>query len=486
MKERFEQAMREALPGYRWFGAKSRAISRVRIVDGLPLPEAGTKIELVICEVEYSQGKPHLYLMPVDFASVSDDNPLGRDLTDDAVFARMLLSRVFSGKRWPLGQARLVAHPSPGVGPEAPLPEPERMKGQQSNTSIRFGQAYMLKLMRHLDAGISPEVEIGRHLASGHGFPNAPRLLGSLEYESPGCDPITLCCVHRFMPAKGDAWTAFQDRLAVWRKNGRAKIVPALQESVIKVAASPMPVAALKVMSPFMEWAELLGCRTGSLHAALAQGDKSPAFKPEPMTHYMQAALFKNLLGQVNQTVEVVRQVRSHLPAAIKPDMDKFLGLEAKILERFLPLRENPLSAQFTRTHGDYHLGQVLFTGDDFLIIDFEGEPARPLDERRQKHSPLRDVAGMLRSFHYAACVGFGERNATLVSRWTGWVSASFLRGYRSTAWQPGLPESDQDFSRLLDAYLLEKALYELRYEINHRPDWVHVPLAGILNLMEE
>lgn len=238
-------------------------------------------------------------------------------------------------------------------------------------------------------------------------------------------------------------------------------------------------------MSPFLDWAGLLGRRTAELHVALATGKRIPAFVPEPMNGSL-AKLVKALLGQTTETLSAIRKARGTLPAEVRPAVDRLLAGEGSIRKRFEDFGHRPLSARMCRIHGDYHLGQVLFTGRDFLIIDFEGEPARSLEERRRKHSPLRDVAGMLRSFHYAACVGLGPGHAELARHWCDWMCVAFLREYREFGGCIGLPRNDRDFRLLLDVYLMEKALYELRYELNNRPDWVQVPLAGILNLMEE
>ena len=475
--------LKKALPGFRWFGAKSKVIRKVAVLDRLPLPEAGPSIQLLLCEVAYTAGKADTYLIPVDLETRSEAEPLGKDPAGNASFSRALLKRVLDGTSSTAGRGYLTSSCLKPVAGRIPVPH--LMKGEQSNTSIRFGQSYMLKMMRKLEAGASPEVEIGRHLSEGRGFTNSPRLIGTLDYTGVGQAPMTLCCVHQFVPAKGDAWSVFQKRLVRWAKSDAVNKLPALPEGWLEASRKPMPASVMKTLEPFAGWAELLGRRTGEMHIALARKGRFPDFTPERITAATQVGLVGALIKQTADTLEMLRRARSSLPVNIWLDVYRLLGLESSICKRFSPLKRKPVTAVAIRTHGDYHLGQVLFTGRDFMIIDFEGEPARSLAERRCKYSPLRDVAGMLRSFHYAASMGLGDAGGDASDRWTDWISAAFMRGYLAVR-PVGVPADRRDLALLLDVYLLEKALYELRYEINNRPGWVRVPLSGILGLMEE
>jgi trehalose synthase-fused probable maltokinase len=479
-----DEILRNALPGFRWFGGKSKVIRRVTVLDCIPLPEAGPSVQFLLCRVAYVKGEPEVYLLPVDLATASASEPLGTDLTANIRFASALLRRLFSGASVPAGRGRLVS--SCLTVAAGRIPAPHRMKGEQSNTSIRFGKSYMLKLMRRLEPGVSPEVEIGQHLSAGNGFAHSPSFLGSLDYVRANGETMTLCTVHRFVPAKGDAWATFLKRLGIWGKTSAVRKVPELPQGWLEASLNPVPGSVRKTLAPFADWADQLGRRTGELHVALARQGRSPAFAPEQMTPTMQAGLVRKLLTQTASTLGLLQCERLRLPKALQSEVDRLLELEPRIRARFVPMRQMPVSALVIRTHGDYHLGQVLYTGSDFLIIDFEGEPARSLEERRGKHSPLRDVAGMLRSFHYAASMGLDEESGDVAKRWTAWISAAFMHGYRKTAGKAVIPGKSRDLELLLDVYLLEKALYELRYEANNRPSWVRVPLVGILNLMEE
>ena len=248
-----------------------------------------------------------------------------------------------------------------------------------------------------------------------------------------------------------------------------------------------------------MRIAGLLGQRTAEFHVALASAPEDPDFAPEPMTPFYQQSIYQSMRALVARVFPLLQRQLDTLPDAARLGARKALELEGRILARFQTVTERKITGMRIRCHGDYHLAQVLFTGKDFVIIDFEGEPVRPLSERRLKRSPLRDVAGMLRSFHYAACAALANQLALgvvsperlpVVEAWTHvwqeWVSAAFLKAYLSTvSVVPVLPDSREDIQTLLDSFIMEKAIYELGYELNSRPDWVNIPLRGILQQLD-
>jgi len=258
----------------------------------------------------------------------------------------------------------------------------------------------------------------------------------------------------------------------------------------------PEPVDSL--IGPYLESARLLGQRTGELHVALASSVDDPSFVPEPITPFYQRSLHQSMRNLASQALQMLRRRLRHLPDEAQEQAQRVLDSEEAILKRIRAVVALKITGTRIRCHGDYHLGQVLYTGKDFVIIDFEGEPARPLSERRIKRSPFRDVAGLLRSFHYAAYFALFARDrggpvrpediATLepwARIWYIWVSATFLKAYLdSTSGVPFLPEARDELEVMLDASLLEKAIYELGYELNNRPDWVRIPLVGILDLL--
>jgi maltose alpha-D-glucosyltransferase/alpha-amylase len=237
------------------------------------------------------------------------------------------------------------------------------------------------------------------------------------------------------------------------------------------------------------------------MHIGLASDPNDPIFAPEAFSPHYQRSLYQSMRSLAVQSLQLLRQRLKHLPAPALAEARQILDREGEIFRCFQTVIHHKMAAMRTRYHGDFHLGQVLYTGKDFVIIDFEGEPARPLSERRMKRSPLRDVAGMLRSFHYAAYTALfdqGNKGALdshsegaeslepWVQLWHTWVSVAFLKAYLDRAGQETfIPRNRIDFQILLDIFLLEKAVYELSYELNNRPEWVRVPLHGILQLLE-
>jgi maltose alpha-D-glucosyltransferase/alpha-amylase len=263
------------------------------------------------------------------------------------------------------------------------------------------------------------------------------------------------------------------------------------------LAAQPVPALVRQRIGPYLESAALLGRRTAELHLALSSAREDPAFIPQPLSEAEQQTQATSAMDLLATNLGLLRRLKVGMPAHLRAEADKVLDLENQARQRFRTFHERELSIAFTRIHGDYHLGQVLFTGTDFVIIDFEGEPARSLTERRRKRSPLQDVAGMLRSFHYAAYAPLlqqatgaevNERLKALgpgADYWQIWVSAIFLGTYLEVAQDaPFIPRSREDLALLLDAYILDKAVYELGYELNNRPTWVQIPLEGISRLL--
>ena len=351
------------------------------------------------------------------------------------------------------------------------------MQGEQSNTSIRFGRHAMLKLYRRFEPGLNPDLEIGRALTAA-GYTHSPAVLGSLEYAGQSYETATVAIVHRFVENQGDAWRF------------------TLNELEGELMNSPGP--AMCASSAYADAAALLGRRTAELHLALAQDTADPAFAPEPGGPGYWRSLRDRMIRSVEDALTLLGRRLQDLHAPNRRLATLVLESKAVLLSRVeAPLKRNPQAVRI-RCHGDFHLGQVLYTGRDFVIIDFEGEPARPLAERRAKHVPIVDVAGMIRSFHYAASValdragnrsGDDERRSELEQRMGQWYRSAtdaFLTGYAESAGRaPFLPEKSEDQDMLLDAYLIEKACYELSYELNNRPSWAGIPLSGLLQLAQ-
>jgi maltose alpha-D-glucosyltransferase/alpha-amylase len=519
------------LPAYlrarRWFGGKARPIRTARVRASLPLALRGGPVHLALVHVAYAEGDDETYALPLAFARGEDAERLVReqphavvarlrcregegvlhDALAESALPRAVLAAI-AGRRSAKGAAGELVATTTGalralrrVG-DLEL-EPQLAGAEQSNSSIVYGDRYILKLFRKLESGPNPDAEIGRFLTD-RGFPNTPPVVGTLELRQSRGSTALLGILHGFVPDAEDAWSHTLDHLGRYLERAAAAEepppeLPASSAALLERAAGQPPEEARGAVGDYLERAALLGRRTGELHVALASGS-DPAFAPEPFGTLYQRSLYQSLRSSAVQTFELLRRGLGGLPEAVGDDGVRVLELERAAIERYSGLLRGRIDAQRTRVHGDYHLGQVLYDGQDFVILDFEGEPARPLGERRIKRSPLRDVAGMIRSFHYASRALFtGQGPSTSVRSedvarlepwaryWYGSVSAVFLSGYlRAAAAGRFLPSSQEELTLLLDVFLLEKALYELGYELNNRPDWALLPLRGIRQLLED
>jgi maltose alpha-D-glucosyltransferase/alpha-amylase len=379
--------------------------------------------------------------------------------------------------------------------------EPTLLGLEQSNSSVVFGSSFVMKLFRRLDEGVSPELEVGRFLTTRTAFRHVPPVVGSVEYRRADQEPLTMGVVHAFVPNEGDAWRYTLDavdhyfeRVLTGNAEGRAPMER--PGSVVSEEAAEYPPIIGEMVGIYLESARLLGQRTAELHLALGSRDDDPGFAPEPFTGLYQRSLYQSLRSKAELSLALLGKRVRNLPSDIRGVAETVLTARDVIMTRFRTVTQRQLTGMRIRCHGDYHLGQVLYTGRDFVILDFEGEPALSLGQRRLKRSPLVDVAGMLRSFDYAAESALldgrvrPEDVETLkpwLDVWRYWVSRFFLDAYQETAAAAGLlPRSIDDLRLLLECYQLEKALYEVTYELNHRPLWSRIPLRGIRDLLQE
>jgi len=423
----------------------------------------------------------------------------------DGDFTRSLLYSMMRRRRFKTDGDEVDAFPTPALlvmlPSGAPLPEASVLQREQSNSSVVFGNKLIMKLFRRLEPGVNPELELGRILSEQE-FPNAPRLAGALEYRSPHQEPATLAILHQYVQNEGDAWqytldflTRYFERALTAKMDDSGKAL--LKKSPVSAAAESLPLSAIEIIGPYLESARLLAERTAQLHLALAKPVDDPAMKPEPLTDLNRRALYHSIAGQVDQKFQLLRERLHMLPGDTRVLALAVLERQGETAQCARSILDRRIEAMRIRCHGDYHLGQVLCTGKDFVIIDFEGEPARLLGQRRIKHTPLRDVASMLRSFHYAAhalMIGPGgsirsedaERLKDWARLWYTCSGAVFLKSYLElTADIAFLPDSREQLKTLLDISMLEKVIYELGYEMNNRPEWVKIPLEGILQLLE-
>ena len=510
-RDAVDRALRSYLMTRRWFGGKARTVTGLTVRDAVELPDDG---RMLLLDVEFAEGEPQAYLLPVAVANVRREQDQARNvpviarLRDGAIlyepvqeesFANGLLDAI-ARKRQLRGERGAVT----GIATRAlkDLRGTEKLEthvlaAEQSNTAITFGQRLFLKLFRRLEPGINTDFEIMRFLNEETSFRNVPAVAGALEYRAEDArEPMTVGILQGFTPNSGDAWSYTLDAIGRYfdhllsdpaTAERTAKALP--QESIFELAHKPVTDLARDTIGPFIADAELLGTRTAQMHLALASRDDIPAFAPEPFTPHYQRSIYQSMRTQIVQTMQLLRRRKEH---------EELLAHEAELHQRVRAVLNGKIDAQRIRNHGDYHLGQVLYTGNDFVIIDFEGEPARPLSERRIKRTALRDVAGMLRSFHYAPyAVLFGTAPGSYVRTqdlsaletgaqyWHRWISAAFLRSYLAeSAKGKFLPSRSEQIEVLLSAYLIEKALYEIVYELNNRPEWVRIPIRGLLDLL--
>jgi maltose alpha-D-glucosyltransferase/alpha-amylase len=426
------------------------------------------------------------------------------DAMADRDFCRSLLQAIGQKRSFRGITGVLTASPTSAFGSirgpaDGPL-EPVPMKVEQSNTSVVFGNRLILKLFRKLEEGINPDQEMGLFLTEKTDFSHISPLAGSLEYRTEGGKPMSVAILQGFVANEGDAWKFTLDSLKSYFREVEAhpsiQAPPVTRQHLLSLAEPPD--LARETIGSYLGSAQLLGQRTAELHRALASSAEDPDFAPEPFLPMYQRSLYQSMRSFTLGTFQLLQQRLESLAGELREDARAVLEMEGAIMERFERVRQKTISASRIRCHGDYHLGQVLYTGKDFTIIDFEGEPARSLSERRFKRSPLQDVAGMLRSFHYASYSALLQRSphgprpederlrlGQWAQFWYIWVAAAYLTSYLGVIRKARLlPEDPQQLKILLDAYLLEKAVYEIGYELNNRPDWVTVPLRGILSLM--
>ncbi|MEJ2186461.1 MAG: putative maltokinase, partial [Gemmatimonadota bacterium] len=559
-RSQLEDVLPTFLRERRWFGGKARKIRQVTIDDVVPLAipnqrngDGGERpVFLTLVRVEYTEGDPEVYMLPLAEATGRHAERVMKE-APQTVVAHLTGQ---PGRKRAAGAKSAGATSSPSAAPESKTTDPvlydasvepgfgttllglmagrRRMKGtrgavqgglakkyrtmrrdepkrlrplpfraEQSNTSMLFGDELFMKLFRKLDEGVNPDLEIGRVLAK-RGFEHTPPPVGELEYRfgRRGAGTMTLATVQRYMPNQGDAWRLTLDALSSYYERIAAikPEPPAVSlgtATLLECAGAEPPELFQELAGAYPESARLLGVRTAEMHTTLASVTDNPDFAPEPFSALYQRSLYQSMRNQVGRVLNTLNRSLSTLPAPLQEEARVVLELRGAILERSQRLVGPKMTGSRIRTHGDYHLGQVLHTGRDFVIIDFEGEPARPLTERRLKRSPLSDVAGMLRSFHYVTHAALmseemrglshsGELNGTdrWAQYWTQWIGASFLGAYLETAGAGFLPTEPGELEALLDSHLLEKAVYELGYELNNRPDWTRIPLRGIRHVL--
>ncbi|MFN3840109.1 MAG: maltose alpha-D-glucosyltransferase [Cyclobacteriaceae bacterium] len=507
---------RKVLPVFmkkcRWFGGKARVISKIGIDSVYPVKIEGTTYYLSLIEVHYVQRLPELYFLPMVFApserileqveynaqsvicraEIRGEAGFIIDSSYDSLFRNFLLTGMERKTR--IKYADSVLEFNASVFNKMDLTggiESKILKADQSNTAIIYNDRYFFKFYRKLEREMNPDLELVRFLSEHASFSNSPRYLGSVElHQDDGV--VVFGLLQEKIDNQGEAWSMSLDSVGRFFERVMAG---AKQEKLPKLVNKPLMrfEEAPELIQEFIgrgfyERVVRLGQRTAEMHMALASNQTDPAFVPEYFTSNYQRSLYSSLRKLVRDRFSLLKNSLSKLTPDVRDLAKKVLELESDVLSCFREIYETRITAIKTRIHGDYHLGQVLFTGKDFVIIDFEGEPGFAFSERRLKKNPLKDVAGMMRSFHYAA---FGKillnenyraRDMQFLEawaeQWQHYISRFYLGAYMDRLGK-GKEWSDED-DLLIRTFLIEKAIYELGYELNGRPDWVSIPLRGI------
>jgi trehalose synthase-fused probable maltokinase len=514
---------REALPafvaGQRWFSAKARTLAQVRVAAHGPVPHVGPAASdavgrwLVFGDLVFADGPGDRYVLPlVDLpaavgASLLERSPGaaiawiddgGARLLADGMFddemCRALLAVIRATGRLPLTTGTLVG--THGGGPSleetasiAALPV-RRTGAEQSNSSVIFGTTSIFKLFRRIEPGPHPEIEVGQHLMKA-GFTAAPAVHGTLEFAPTEGAPAAVGVLHALVPNEGDGWA--HALRAVDAYFGRVE--EELRTPGAAGSGEPAATRSRSLVGAYLDAATTLGRQTAELHRALANPLGSVDFEPEPIDHADAARIAEGTRERARRALAQLAGRVSSLPETAAVRAQELIGAQPRLFDQLDAIATARIDAVRTRVHQDYHLGQTLWTGRDYVILDFEGEPLRPLADRRVKRSPLTDVAGMLRSYSYTAWTGLfawcrrtGRDPAAeqmWALDWESTIAQAFMEAYRATAGDARFVPRDQaQFDQLLGALMLEKAVYELEYELNNRPDWMLVPIEGLLRLL--
>ena len=517
-----EALEKSVLPRYlatsRWFGGKARPVRGMRITESLPFGDDAEGARLTFVEVAYGDGSPETYLLPLHVASPADAVQLTADFPQsiiarftggevlfdaifDSHFRAQLLRMMVQNKRQQSSQGELSGFSGRLLDEIATQKNlslaSQVLKVEQSNSSIVYESRLFLKLYRKLEEGVNPDAEILRYVSEKQHLDSVPPFGGSIEYHRRNGETQVLGLLLGMIPNEGDAWAytldavgRYFERVLAEKPDPTGITAPGLfEEGAVSSTLCDL------VGGVYPGRARQLGQRTGEMHLALAAETADADFAPEPFTTLYQRSIYQSMRASVRRMTALLQRHAASLPEDVKTDALNLIAAEPRILQRLAQIHRRRINATKTRLHGDYHLGQVLNIGKDFVIIDFEGEPSRSLTDRKLKRSPLRDVAGMIRSFHYAAqtaLAGSGTLRAgdlpalnVWAELWTKVISREFLDAYLETARGASfIPEDPEDLKVMLEAYLFDKGVYEVGYELNSRPSWVGVPIRGLLQLL--
>jgi maltose alpha-D-glucosyltransferase/alpha-amylase len=493
----------------RWFAGKGQRMTGMALADiGAWRTPEGSWLFAVL-KLEFAEVPPQVYFLPLGIAWEEPGVDLMQKYGAWALakvrqkarmgvlymafgnpdFCRALLRSMGTPRDLPLGSGRLrfirTGAYENAVDAEALAEEIVYPGQEQSNTGVYFGRRIYLKGYMRLQSGISPELEVGRFLTDESPYPNISAVLGAMEYVGRDGVPTALAIAQRYVRNQGDLWTYTLEYLDRHMGGG-----------TVAAADAQPPADTAHPHALYLAQAHTLGMRLGELHWAFAATTGNPAFDPEPVTEADVRAWVEAVRADATATLDRLERRRGELDEATRIQADELLARRLALLDRLADVRVPLEGLVKTRYHGDLHFGQVLITGNDFVIIDFEGEPMRPVEERRAKGCPMRDVAGMVRSASYAAHATIErlvahnrDRHAEYLKAAMDWEHAAtgvFLAGYKAAATElASVPQQEGAFDRLLDLFLIEKALYEMRYELDSRPQWASIPIRGLIGLLD-
>ena len=509
-----ERIEREILPNYiqacRWFGSKARTFRHLRVIEQLPISNDSNGAQLWFVEMHYLDGPTETYAIPITIASgdvarsvsqtashaviarfADSDGAILFDAIWDPVFRAQLFDSIVQRQRVKGQGTELIGLTSQRLSSDhAEISDKSYVLGaEQSNSSMLFDNKFFLKLYRKLEDGVNPDVELTRFLTEHTNFENVPAFVGALEYRRGKAEPAVVCLLQRAVPNEGNVWTLSVDAIGRYYER-----VLERKADLQKETAPTGAVLDELLGGVYAEKAKLLGQRTGELHLALGSRSDHAAFAPEPFNAMAQRSVYQTMRASLRRAFTLLEKKLPDLPASFRDEAKEVLAAEQEILAREKRLLDRHTNAAKIRIHGDYHLGQLLYTGKDFVILDFEGEPARPLSDRKLKRSALRDVAGMMRSLQYAAYSALWQpsmrrEDVPFLERWADFwyrhMSSAFLESYlATTAGAIFIPTHSEDLQIMLEAYLLDKAVYEIGYELNNRPTWVVIPIRGVKDIL--
>ncbi|MGJ3253518.1 MAG: maltose alpha-D-glucosyltransferase [Elainellaceae cyanobacterium] len=536
-----EAALLNYLYTYHWFSSRTRKIQSAHVVEAIPIADDGADARMVWLRVDYIDGEPQTYLLLIGHADGEQAMHLLTDMPqvvvarlhsthpDHAEHIEVLFDAIASGSNRSAIAGReifislldAIAHTRvikgfageliattidqfPSIDQDLAALHPVPLREEQRNSSTIYADQLILKLFRKQEEGINPDLEIRRFLSEKGYQQHIAPLVGALEYNRPEVDKMTVGIMQTYISDVRNSWDYTLDSLRnyfEWVMTQRDDIteVPVPSQPLLELQAMEASALADETIGSYLTSIDVLGHSTADLHLAIASDIHNPNFAPESFSSFYQRSIYQSARNLTGQTFRALKQRLSSLPEETRPLAHAALDYQDAIINYFRSLLDQKITALRIRCHGDYHLRQVLYTGKDFVLIDFEGDPARSLGERRMKRSALRDVAEMLQSFMYAAEIALRSEvesgmlnpdHMPLMRQWTQfwqrWVSAVFLKRYLAVVGHDSfLPRTQQELDVLLNAYLLERMIYSLSYELDNRPERVEISLRQLLQTLE-